>query len=86
LYSIRDFIKTDGRTKIAPFSFCEIQNDDIEETDSIRSLFTRSDMKRFWSRIFQSGEINYSTGKIQADQLRDDLLRIVYLASKMLEI
>ena len=86
MYCIRDFIQTDGRTKIAPFSFCEITNDDIEVTDSISSLFTKSDMKRIWSRIFESGVINYAKGKIQADTLREDLLRIVYLASKRQEI
>ena len=77
IYNIRDFITTDGRTKISPFSFNELDDGAVEKTDTVKSLFSKSDLKRIWARIFESGEINYSKGKIQADQLRTDLLRIV---------
>ena len=50
---------------------------EIDENYEIYSLFTRSDLKRIWSRLFQSGLIQSTGGDIDTDQLRNDYLRIV---------
>ena len=78
LYTRENIIQSDGRGKVTLFTIMETETE-IDENYEIYSLFTRSDLKRIWSRLFQSGLIQSTGGDIDTDQLRNDYLRIVNL-------
>ena len=76
LYTRDNIIQSDGRGKVTLFTIMEIETE-IDENCEIYSVFTKSDLKRIWSRLFQSGFIQSTRGDIDTDQLRDNYLRIV---------
>ena len=73
LYTRDNIIQSDGRGKVTLFTIMEIETE-IDENCEIYSVFTRSDLKRIWSRLFQNGFIQSTRGDIDTDQLRDCLL------------